>query len=130
MGKKFRLICDIPEENVQAIFQKNPTIKQAFDKFWERQSMDEWIEKVAIPTIKTLPEGLIWKLEALHSSIKMVAMIASMEFAMQRIATEPATSSFLDCIEKVLKEEPEMVKEKCKDTFDEAIRKVLTKYFL
>lgn len=129
MQENISLVCDTTEENVLAMFEHNPHIKQAFDNLWESQKMDEWLEKTAMPALKKVQDAST-DMGELRDAMKIGVMILSLERGMNRLMAELGDLSFVDCATKAIREEEESIAKTCKEAFFEGISEIMSKELL
>lgn len=129
MEENVGLVCNTTEENLLAMFEKNPPMKQAFDHLWESQHMDEWVEQTAMPALRECPYAFR-DMEALKSAIKTMAMMGSIERGMERLIAEHADSSFVDCATKAIMEEAKNIAKTCKSAFFQSIMEATSRVCL
>ena len=129
MQENVSLVCDTTEENVQAMFEHNPPIKQAFDNLWESQKMDEWIEETAMPALEKVQDAST-DMRELRDAMKIGVMMLSLEHGMKRLMAEHAASSFVDCATKAICEEEEIIAKTCKEAFFQGISEIMSKELL
>lgn len=116
------ITCKIKREELDAIFDNNPSLKEAFDHLWEGQKMDDWISKEVMPFLKSVrpfnsPDSENTVFEMMRSTLQMGTKKLLLDCGMEKFLEGCFTVSAEACILKVAEEQGTAIFEHNKELF-------------
>lgn len=111
----------VPFEDIQATFEQNPSLKQAFDALWKEGNFDTWHKRTVRPMLNHLSKQQRFSEEQIAEMTLKRIMTRALERSMRMLVMEHGKGNLIQILEKVLKEETAELIENTKADFDKTV---------